>query len=130
MKYIKNIKKYSVQIYFLFVLLCAYPLQIFAQNPPEIGNLKQKTLQQLITDILLVAGDYVLTILVGLTILVFMYGLMKYMYKGQGSDTARTEGRKLMLWGVIGIFVITSTWALVAIFASFVGHTGVAIPQF
>jgi magnesium-transporting ATPase (P-type) len=129
MKYLKYIKKYSIQTYFLFIVLCAYPLQIFAQ-PPEIGNLKNKTLQQLVADIFLVAGDYILTILVGLTILVFMYGLMKYMYKGQGSDTARTEGRKLMLWGVIGIFVITSTWALVAIFASFVGHNGVAIPQF
>jgi hypothetical protein len=55
---------------------------------------------------------------------------MKYMFKGQGSDTARSEGRKLMLWGILGIFVITSIWGLVAIFASFVGHGTIVIPQF
>ena len=48
-----------------------------------------------------------------MTTLVFMYGLMKYMFKGSGSDTARAEGRKLMLWGLIGIFVMISVWGLV-----------------
>lgn len=91
---------------------------------------ESQTFQEIVTDIILRASDYALVLLVGLTVLVFMYGLMKYMFKGQGSDTARTEGRKLMFWGIIGLFVITSVWALVAILANTFGHTNTAIPQF
>lgn len=94
------------------------------------SNLDEKNLGQLVADVILVLSKYVTTILLGLIVLVFLWGLMKYMYKGQGSDTARAEGRKLMLWGVIGIFVVTSWIALVTILASFVGHKDVIIPQF
>jgi hypothetical protein len=94
------------------------------------SNLGNKTLQQLVADFVKVATGYVLQILLALTIMMFLYGLMKYMFKGQGSDTARIEGRNLMLWGIIGIFVITAIWSLVAIFAAFVGHDSIVIPQF
>lgn len=94
------------------------------------SNIKDKTLGQLVTDTLMLLSQYVLKLLLAIIVLVFMYGLMKYMFKGQGSDTARAEGRKLMLWGIIGIFVITSLWGIVAIFSSFVGHTNIVIPQF
>lgn len=100
------------------------------ESATTVGNLKEKTFQQIVADFILLASEYVLTVLVALTILVFLYGLMRYMFKGQGSDTARVEGRKLMLWGIIGIFVMTSMWGLVAILANFVGHTSVVIPQF
>jgi hypothetical protein len=97
---------------------------------PVLTNLGQKTLQQLVADFILLASQYVVTVLVALTVLVFLWGLMKFMFKGQGSDSARSEGRKLMLWGIIGLFVMTSMWGLVAIFSNFVGHSSVVIPQF
>lgn len=93
-------------------------------------NIKDKTLGQLVTDTLMLLSQYILKVLLAVIILVFLYGLMKYMFKGQGSDTARSEGRKLMLWGVIGIFVITSLWSIVAVFSSLIGHNNIVIPQF
>lgn len=96
----------------------------------SIGNLQNKNFKEIVSELLRVATRYTLTLLVALTVFVFAYGLMKYMFKGQGSDTARSEGRQLMLWGVIGLFVMTSVWGLVAIFASVIGHTGIVIPQF
>lgn len=132
MKYITLIKKtvsvVKANIIFLFLYAIFYS-NIYAAGGGGI-NLKKKTLQQLVADFILVASQYVLTILVGLTVFIFLFGLMKYMFKGQGSDTARVEGRQLMLWGVIGIFVITSVWGIVAIFANFFGHDTVVIPQF
>lgn len=100
------------------------------QPGPVNGDLSKKTLSQLVTDFIVVASEYVLKILLALIILVFLWGLTKYMFKGQGSDTARSEGRKLMLWGIIAIFVLTSVWGLVAVFTSFVGHDDIVIPQF
>ncbi len=88
------------------------------------------TFQEFVADLILKGSRYAVTIIVALTVLVFLYGMMKYMYKGQESDTARSDGRKLMLWGVIGLFVMMSVWTIVAILASTIGHTDVGIPQF
>jgi hypothetical protein len=88
------------------------------------------TIQEIVTSYIIKASNYAVVFLVGLTVLVFMYGLMKYMFKGASSDTARTEGRKLMLWGVIGIFVMVSVWGLVGILSNTIGHQSTAVPQF
>ncbi len=93
-------------------------------------DLEDKTLQELVVDFFNLLRKYVLNFLLALTILVFLYGLMKYMFKGQSSETARAEGKQIMLWGIIGLFVITSIWGLVGIFASIVGHKDIVIPQF
>lgn len=142
MKYINQIKKYGVKVSSMVLLFSIYlSTYVHAQMEtgtsaggstavPIIGDLSQKTLQQLVADFILLSSGYVLKILLGLIVLTFLYGLMKYMFKGQGSDTARAEGRKLMLWGIIGIFVVTSVWGLVAIFTNFVGHDSIVIPQF
>jgi hypothetical protein len=145
MKYSTHLKKYihktiafasGVFLFSFNILLAQGPTTNPNPTPaPGSGgsvatNLSGKTLQALVTDFVVKTGQYILTFLVALTLLVFLFGLMKYMYKGQSSDTARSEGRQLMLWGVIGLFVMTSVWGLVAIVASTVGHTGVVIPQF
>ncbi len=133
----KIIQKIKLSIVTLWVYVFSFAVS-FAANPDvpsakvikATSNIKDKTLGQLVTDTLMLLSQYVLKLLLAIIVLVFMYGLMKYMFKGQGSDTARAEGRKLMLWGIIGIFVITSLWGIVAIFASLVGHTNIVIPQF
>ena len=89
-----------------------------------------KSFQQISTELIITGSNYILTLLVALTLLTFLYGLMKYMYKGQESDQARSEGRKLMLWGIIGLFVMTSIWGLVALLSGLIGHDSSAIPQF
>lgn len=137
-----SIKKHihNSTIFFLTIFFSSV-FYVGAQTPPNsissqreivkaTSNFGDKTLQQLVVDFVKVATTYVLQIILALTIMMFLYGLMKYMFKGQGSDTARTEGRNLMLWGIIGIFVITAIWSLVAIFATFVGHDSIVIPQF
>lgn len=46
-------------------------------------------------------------------LIVFFWGLVKYIGKsGDGDGTA--EGRRLMVWGVIGFFVLFSLWGIVA----------------
>ncbi len=97
------------------------------QLEAEGGDL---TIQQLVTDYIVKGANYLVVLIIGMTVLVFMYGLMKYMFKGRESDAARTEGRKLMLWGIIGIFVMISVWGLVGVLSNTLGHTSNAIPQF
>jgi hypothetical protein len=95
-----------------------------------ITNLEDKNLQQLVVDTITITSRYVLQVLLALIVFVFLYGLMKFMFKGRESDTARAEGRQVMLWGIIGIFVITSIWGLVAVATSLIGHDTIVVPQF
>lgn len=115
-----------------------------AQNPTQLDEIvvtadrepgpgtpsKTDTAQQVVAKLVTAGSNYAVIFLVGLTLLVFMYGMMKYMFKGSGSDTARAEGRKLMLWGLIGLFVMVSVWGLVGILANTIGHKSTALPQF
>jgi membrane-associated HD superfamily phosphohydrolase len=51
-------------------------------------------------------------LLVGLAVLVFVYGVFKFI-KAEGEE--KQSGREFMIWGIIGIFVMISVWGLVAI---------------
>lgn len=41
----------------------------------------------------------------------FLFGLMKFILN-QDNDTAQTEGKQHMLWGVIGIAIMVSVWGI------------------
>jgi len=47
--------------------------------------------------------------------LVFIWGVFKYFIQGGDSDEKRGEAVKLMLYGIIGFFVMVSVWGLVNI---------------
>jgi len=108
-----------------------YLISTFLFCVPIITHAQEiKTFQEIVADLIVTGSNYLLRLLVALTLFVFLFGLMKYMYKGQESDQARSEGRKLMLWGIVGLFVMTSVWALVAILSNLIGHDKTTIPQF
>ncbi len=45
-----------------------------------------------------------------LALLFFFWGIVKYIKsEGEGKD----EGRKIMIWGVVALFVMSSVWGLV-----------------
>ncbi len=57
--------------------------------------------------------DLLIPIVFAVALLVFLWGLGIFVFKA-GSEEARTEGRRLMFWGVIALFVMSSIWGLVA----------------
>ena len=52
-------------------------------------------------------------IVIGLAVLVFLWGVLKYVIAA--SDDAKAEGKSFMLWGIIALFVMVSVWGLVNI---------------
>ena len=50
----------------------------------------------------------------GLCVLYFFWGVVKYIRSGAGGDKAAEEGRKVMIWGVVGIFVAFSIWGIIS----------------
>lgn len=59
---------------------------------------------------MLVSGSIYL--LAGLALLTFFWGLVKFIF-AQGSETVKTESKKVMLWGLIALFVMISVWGIV-----------------
>lgn len=53
----------------------------------------------------------VIPIIIGLAVLVFLYGVFKYVISNGEDDKA--AGRNFMVWGIIGLFVMISVWGLV-----------------
>jgi hypothetical protein len=65
--------------------------------------------------------------LVGLAVVIFIYGVITIMLS-EGGDK-KEEGKKYMLWGIVGIFVMVSIWGLVAILQGTFGFYGNETPQ-
>jgi len=51
----------------------------------------------------------------------FFWGVAKYMRTGAGSDKAAEEGRRVMIWGVVGLFVAFSIWGIIKFIQSELG---------
>jgi len=76
-------------------------------------------LNTVIINIARLIQDGVIPIVIGLALLTFLWGVMKY---GTSRDEAtRKESIAIIINGIIVLFVMVSVWGLVWIFASFFG---------
>lgn len=53
----------------------------------------------------------VIPVIVGLSLLVFFRGLVKFIW-ASGDPSSHEEGRSIMIWGLIGLFVMLSVWGI------------------
>lgn len=47
-------------------------------------------------------------------LLAFFWGLIKFIFYA-GSAEGREEGKKVMLWGIVALFVLLSIWGIIAL---------------
>lgn len=75
-----------------------------------------------ITDIIDAASGIITSTLIplafALCLLYFFWGVAKYMREGARSDQAAAEGKRIMLWGIVGLFVAFSIWGIIAFIQS------------
>jgi hypothetical protein len=57
---------------------------------------------------------------VALALTVFVWGAVVFIGK-TGDDNARTTGRRRMVWGVVGLFMIVTVWGIVALMRTISG---------
>lgn len=55
-----------------------------------------------------------LPVIASLALLVFLWGLVKFIFRVGGDEKAVEEGKNLMKWGLIALFVLTSFMAILA----------------
>ena len=70
----------------------------------------QVTIETLIDDITSVVVS-IIPILLGLAVLAFFWGLVKFINHA-GDEKTLEEGKQLMIWGMIAIFVMVALWGI------------------
>ena len=104
------------------VLLFAAPCIAFAQN---LGPLRT-----LIVSI----GNLVallVPILIAIALIVFFWGLVRYLW-GSGGKANVGDAKKLMIWGLVTLFVMVSVWGIVRLAQDALGvdrNAGALSPQ-
>lgn len=56
--------------------------------------------------------DALFGILTGLALLAFFWGIAKLIYFA-GNETKRQEGKNVMIWGIVALFVLVSIWGII-----------------
>jgi hypothetical protein len=78
-------------------------------------------------DLITAAGKLIdsgIVILLGVGLLIFLWGLVKFLFRvGSDGDKAVEEGKNRMVWGLIALFVMLSVWGLVKFIQANLGIT-------
>lgn len=95
----------------LYTVLALGPSIAFAQQLQGVTNLLN-SISRLV--------DGALPVVVGLALLAFFWGLMKFIFAA-GSEDNKEDGKRIMIYGLIGMFVMVAVWGLVGFIADNVG---------
>jgi hypothetical protein len=84
------------------------------------------TLNDLVNGLLTLINP-LLVLLVALSLLAFFWGLAKFIYKS-GDPASHADGKKLMIWGIIALFVLTSFLGIIQFVSNDLGFNFGGIP--
>ena len=67
-------------------------------------------------------------VMASLALLAFFWGLAKFIFRLGGDEKALAEGKNLMKWGLIALFIMVSVWGILRFFYTDIGFTQFALP--
>ncbi len=69
-----------------------------------------------------------LPVVAALALLVFLWGLAKFIFQVSGDEKAVAEGKNLMKWGLIALFLLVSFWAIIRLIHKDLGFGFFGLP--
>ncbi len=105
-------KKFALAGLSLFV-----PALAFAQAPGQSINSIQD-LSKFVVDFI---NNIAVPLVFALAFIVFIVGIFMYFIAGAADAEKRDKGKQVMIYGIIGFFVMVSVWGLVRILTGTVG---------
>ena len=97
-------------ILFLAGIAPLAPLVALAQNPTQVIGIATGVKSVL---------NIVIPIMVTLAVIYFIWGVIKYVIATDEED--KKKGKDMMIYGIIGIFVIVAIWGIVFFIGNFLG---------
>ena len=77
------------------------------------------SVQQLIGTITQNIFNPLIILLFAVATLVFAWGVVLYIIGSYGSDSRIERAKSIMLWGIIGMFIMASAWGIVGLLCNF-----------
>lgn len=99
----------------------ASPVLVAAQWYGD-GGADKSTVQGLVNFITVDILNAVVALLSGLAIVYFIAGMVRFI-KAADNEQARESGKNMMIYGVIGLFVLVSVWGLVRVLVNTFGFS-------
>lgn len=87
-------------------------------------------LQDFLSYITCILSGYFIPLIFALAIVMFLWGVVQFVIMGQEDETKRTQGKQLMIWGIIAITVMITVWGLVRVLASTFNFNGTVLPSY
>ncbi len=84
------------------------PMLAFAQQNDNF--------QELGATFISIINTVLVPLIFALAFIVFIWGVFQYFILGGSNEESREKGKGLMIWGLIGFFVMVSVWGLVNLF--------------
>jgi uncharacterized membrane protein len=84
------------------------------------------TVDSLLTAIVNVIVNPTISLLFAIALILFLYGVFKFV-KGSDNQTARKEGASHILWGLVGMFIMVSAFALIKIVLNSANEVGLDV---
>ena len=116
------IRKIRIMKKFIIAGLAAAPFLASAQTLFNLESLV-RSIGRLI--------NLALPIVVAIALLSFFWGLVKFIFAAS-DESKQAEGRRLMIWGLVGLFVMVSVWGLVRFIGDALGvgqGDTISVPQ-
>ena len=98
---------------YLTTVLYALPVVVFAQGQ-DLAPIKR--LVRAVGEIL----NMLIPVLIAAAVVVFFFGLVKYIW---GSGKGHEQGRKVMIAGIVALFIMVSVWGIVRLVQNALGVT-------
>lgn len=117
----KDLLKHKGVLRVLPILVAIFPVLVLA-SPLGPQNFSD------VASILIGIFGLAFPAIVALALLTFFWGLAKFLGSG-GSEKSVEEGKKLMLWGIIGLFVMLSMWTIVALLTGSFFDMSLGLPK-
>ena len=106
----------SMKKYFLI-----FAVTFLAATPAYGQGIDQTYLKSYTDAIVGIINALLLPIVISIAFIVFIWGVYRYFILGSADEKKREEGRKFVLWGIVGFVIIFSVWGLVNIVGSTLG---------
>ena len=74
-------------------------------------------------------GARIIPLMAAIAFLAFVWGVAKYI-KSAGSEKVSKDSKNLLIWGIVGLFVMVTIWGIVSFLKSDLGFgSDVGVPQ-
>ena len=106
----------------------AYTLGAFVV--PALAFAQVDNVQEIGSTVIDIINTVLVPLIFAIAFIVFLWGVFQYFILGGSDEEKKEQGRSLMIYGLIGFFVMVSVWGLVNLLVGTFNFNSSAPPQF